>query len=275
MPAAGATDADRKVALSLGPVLRNQELQQGLQPRQELLRLHPLQHPGRDPRVGAGMGLQALDEIRVGQETDVEHQIARGRDPVAEPEAEQGQVELVVLSGAAELRRDDVAQLVHVHARGVDDLIGEGPELRQHAALQGDSFLHAPVGAEGVPPPRLREPSHQRIVGAVEEHHLQLVVLAPHLLQGGRCGVEEPPLPRVDYDRELRLRSGPTEMTGNETSMSCILYVRSSTPNRSYCNLYIHSTSTATIYTVFRSRTAETPKRSFMLMMPMPRITMW
>jgi len=45
------------------------------------------------------MRLEALDEVRVGEETDVEHQIARGRDAVAEPEAEQGEVELVVLSG--------------------------------------------------------------------------------------------------------------------------------------------------------------------------------
>jgi len=60
-----------------------------------------------------------------------------------------------------------------------------------------------------VPPPRLREPSHQRVVGAVEEHHLQLVALAPDLLQGGRGGIEEPPLPRVDHNGEpLHLVAG-------------------------------------------------------------------
>src|SRR2546426_9727348 len=45
--AAGAADAHGQVALPLRPVLGNQELEQRLQAGEELLRLHPLQHPVR------------------------------------------------------------------------------------------------------------------------------------------------------------------------------------------------------------------------------------
>src|SRR5436305_15119419 len=96
MAAARATDADREVALSLGPVLRDQEVEQRLQPGEELLRLRALEHPLRDPRVVPRVRLEALHEVRIRQEADVEHQIARIWYPVAVAAVQQCHVVLVV-----------------------------------------------------------------------------------------------------------------------------------------------------------------------------------
>src|SRR5438270_1448047 len=391
MAAARAADAHGQVALPFRPVLRNQELQQRLQAGEELLCRRPLQHPVRDPGVRPWMRLESLDEVRIREEPHVEHQVARLRDPVAEPEAEQGHVQLVVLPRSAEPRRDRVAQLVHVHSRGVEDLVRQRAELGQHAPLLRDAFLDAAVRAERMPPPGFRETPDEHVVGAVEEDHLELVAFAPHLLDGARRRVQEAPLPRVDHDGEtlhlvagavtdqlqqlgqehdgevvdaeepevlerlgrggfpspgkpghqhdavrvrapprwivlcdlghystsspiprvsvacaisresfswnsfaewwpcslsrwlraatstmvVRFRPGRTGMTNSGTSMSRMEYFCSSTPRRSYSTLSSHSTSSTTISTFFRSRTAETPNRSLMLMMPMPRISMW
>src|SRR5207237_2728365 len=92
---------------------------------------------------------------------------------------------------AAELRGDGVAQLVDVHARGVDDLVGERTELREHAPLLRDALLDAAIRAERMPPARFGEPADQGVVGAVEEHHLELMALAADLVQRRRGGVEE------------------------------------------------------------------------------------
>src|SRR5437870_2965182 len=306
MAAARAADAHGQVALPFRPVLRNQELRQRLQAGEELLCRRPLQHPVRDPGVRPWMRLESLDEVRIREEPHVEHQVARLRDPVAEPEAEQGHVQLVVLPRSAEPRRDRVAQLVHVHSRGVEDLVRQRAELGQHAPLLRDAFLDAAVRAERMPPPGFRETPDEHVVGAVEEDHLELVAFAPHLLDGARRRVQEAPLPRVSVacaiSREsfswnsfaewwpcslsrwlraatstmvVRFRPGRTGITSSGTSTSRMEYFCSSTPRRSYSTLSSHSTSSTTISTFFRSRTAETPKRSLMLMMPMPRISMW
>src|SRR2546428_56219 len=295
--AAGAADAHGQVALTLRPVLGNQELEQRLQAGEELLRLHPLQHPVRDPRIRSRIRLEPLDEVRVREEAHVEHQVARLRDPVAEPEAEQGHVQLVVLPRSAELRRDRVAQLVHVHPRGVDDLIRQRAQLGEHAPLLRDALLDA-LGRRGLPRPGKTGHQHDAVRVRAAPGWIVLRDLGHYSTSS--------PIPRVRVacaiSREsfswnsfaewcpcslsrwlraatstmvARFRPGRTGITSSGTSMSRMVYFCSSTPRRSYSTLSSHSTSSTTISTFFRSRTAETPNRSLMLMMPIPRISMW
>src|SRR5215218_9208999 len=70
--AAGAADRDRQVALALGDVGGDEELEQRQQTAVELARLGPLLYVGADLLVHPGHRPQPLVVMGVGEEADVE-----------------------------------------------------------------------------------------------------------------------------------------------------------------------------------------------------------
>src|SRR5207244_5616640 len=102
--AAGAADRDGEIALSFRAILRNQESEHRFEAREEFLCLRSLEDPLRHARIGSGMRLEALDEIGIRQEANVEDQVARRRNPVAETKGQQRYVERVLLPRPAEPR---------------------------------------------------------------------------------------------------------------------------------------------------------------------------
>ena len=89
--AAGAADRDRQVALALGDVGGDEELEQRQQAAVELAGLGPGLDVLADLLVQAGQRPQLVDVVRVGQEADVEGEVGVARRPVLEAEGEQGQ----------------------------------------------------------------------------------------------------------------------------------------------------------------------------------------
>src|SRR5690349_4940744 len=88
--AAGAADGDRQVALALGDVSGDEELEQRQQPAVELARLGPLLDVVLDLLVEARFRPQLVDVVRVGQKADVQRQVGVARRAVLEAKGEQG-----------------------------------------------------------------------------------------------------------------------------------------------------------------------------------------
>ncbi len=87
VPAAGAADGDRQPGLALLRVGRHQEVEQVLQPLQELARDRQAHDVGADLLGEARQGSQRLDVVGVLHEPDVQHQVGLERDAVLEAEA--------------------------------------------------------------------------------------------------------------------------------------------------------------------------------------------
>src|SRR5262249_14425067 len=86
---AGAADRDRQVRLAFPLVERKQEAHEVLEPGHELAALVVRQHELRGRRVASVQRAQALHEMRVRQESHVEHEVGVVRQPVLEAERHQ------------------------------------------------------------------------------------------------------------------------------------------------------------------------------------------
>ena len=98
--AAGAPDPYREIRLSFRRVLRHQEPQQVQRPIQELPRRLGLVEKLPDLAVAPGMRPQVGDEVRVGQEPDIEQQVRIDGNAVLEPEAQDRDDQLRPRRGA-------------------------------------------------------------------------------------------------------------------------------------------------------------------------------
>src|SRR5258706_6820650 len=84
MPPARAAHGDREVGLPFALVERQEELEQSLEPGEELAALRERHHVLLDRAVAPVQGAQLLDEARGGEEPDSENEIAGRGDPVLE-----------------------------------------------------------------------------------------------------------------------------------------------------------------------------------------------
>src|SRR5438093_2611979 len=82
VPAAGAADRHGQVRLALSLVARQQELEQLAQASQELLAFLPREDELPHPRIAPVERAEALDEVRVREESDGEDQVPFERAPV-------------------------------------------------------------------------------------------------------------------------------------------------------------------------------------------------
>ena len=88
VPAAGAADRDRQVALPFRDVVRQDEAQVLLQPVHELAGRRVALHELGDRPVAAGPPPQRRHEMRIRQAAHVEHEVGVDRHAVLEAEAE-------------------------------------------------------------------------------------------------------------------------------------------------------------------------------------------
>ena len=90
--------------------------------------------------VAAGERAQRRIPVGIRQRARVEHEIGVARDAVLEAEGLDQQRQP---RGAAFLHAlaDELAQVVHAHARGVDDQVGGVEDGLEQPPLDGDGFL--------------------------------------------------------------------------------------------------------------------------------------
>ena len=199
--AAGAADGDGQVALPLGPVAGEEEAGQVLGLLEEALGVRLPEDEVADPGLGARERLQLGDEVGVGQEADVEHQVGVGRDAVAEAEGDHRHAQASAPAPTKRLCTSRFSSWT-LRRRGVDHLVGHRPQAGERLALGGDPLRDgARVPGQRVAPAGLRVAADERLVGGVEEEDGDVGPLAPQLLDdAGRVG-EEARLARVDHQR--------------------------------------------------------------------------
>src|SRR6185503_15392372 len=135
---AGAADRDGEIGLPFPLVAGQDELQEVLETAEHLLAFWMIQHEGPHVLVAAVERAQRFDEVRVGQEPDVEHQIGVERYTVLESERDQR-------GGQARtgFRRDveldePILELMDRQRRGVEDPVGDLTQVRERLALGAD-----------------------------------------------------------------------------------------------------------------------------------------
>ncbi len=183
MPAAGAADGDRQVALALGDVGGDEELEQRQQPAVELARLRARLDVGAHRLVEAGLRSQLVDVVGVGQEADVEGEVGVARRAVLEAEGEQGQRQLAAVLTAQHLLGDPPAQLPAGQAAGVHHHVGAGAQRREQLALGADPVDDPALRGERMAAARLLVAVEQRLLVGLEEEQLRLQPVGAELVE--------------------------------------------------------------------------------------------
>ena len=169
-----------------------------------------------DRPIAAGPLAQPGDEVRVGQEAHVEDEVGVERQPVLEAEAEERHRQAPRARRAERAGHEGLAQLVHVHVRRVDDLVGECGGLRQPRPLLAHALERRPVPRQRMRPARLAVAPHQRGLAGLEEDQRRLQAgHRPQRLEHARELLEQRALAHVDDDRRLLdLRVRPQRQLG-------------------------------------------------------------
>src|SRR4029078_10410138 len=105
---AGTTDRRRKITAILRAVAGQQENQQIVKAIHHLFKIGLASEEFLDRRVLPSLLAQAGNEVRVGEETDVEEEIGPRRDAVFEPEADQRDHHRRLFAGAPQTPGDPV-----------------------------------------------------------------------------------------------------------------------------------------------------------------------
>src|SRR5580698_8945741 len=125
--AARASESDGEIALALPNVVRQQIDEQIGDLFDELAGLRKRADVASDGGILPGELLELRNGIGVGQEANVEDEIAIRRQAVTEPEAGDVDQDLRRLAFAGELLANEIAQLVDVELRCVDGDLGQSP----------------------------------------------------------------------------------------------------------------------------------------------------
>src|SRR2546430_7840774 len=148
VPAPRAAHRDGQVRLALALVRGEHEAQEVLDVAQQLAAFRVLHHELADLVLAAVERAQVLDEVRVGQETDVEDEVGVERYAVLEAEGHERDGEARTLLGRHVRLDEHVLELVHGHARGVHDTIGHLAHGTQRLALGADTVEDVAVGRQ-------------------------------------------------------------------------------------------------------------------------------
>jgi hypothetical protein len=169
---ARAADRDREIRLALALIGRHQEFEEAFEPLQQLVTLGVLHDEVAHARITPVERSQLVDEVRVGEEADVEDEIGVDRDPVLEPERHQRHRQSRSGLGCSIQLDQQLLELVDVHRRGVDDAVGDLAHVRQGLALGTDGLQHVAVAAEGMSTSRLVVAADERFVARLDVQHL-------------------------------------------------------------------------------------------------------
>src|SRR5215212_5275190 len=199
--AARAADADGDVGLALAPVEREQVVDEFREAPERLAHLVARVEEAHDARVVPRQLAQLRHEVRVRQMSYVKQQINVVRRAVLVAEA----VDLHAHPRAAALRAEaldeEAAERVHGVLGGVDDLVGELPDLGHRVALAADGFEQAVAGVGRVRAARLAEAAHERLVRRLEEEDEDAQARGAQLLQTFGELAEEATLADVHDER--------------------------------------------------------------------------
>ena len=200
MAPARAADADRDVQLAFLLELRQREPQQALDLLHELAAAlgFGAEHELRDLGIAAIEVRQRRLEVRVRQESNVEHEVELERQTVLEAERHERHREL---AGAAVAILDDRLQLMHVEVGRVDDRRAVA-QLGHQLAIAAHAIDEI-IARQRMPPPRLGESPEQHLVGRVEEHHLEPMTGAAEHRDRLVPRRQVLALASIDRDREL------------------------------------------------------------------------
>src|SRR5215467_13222494 len=183
MAAPGAAEGHGEVCLALPLVEGEKESQEVLdlgEQRPALLEGH---HELLHSRVAPIQALEAVHEVRVGQEANVEDEVGVVGRAVLEAEGHQRHGEGIRGALGAVAFDEALLELVDGQSRGVDDAVRALAQVGERATLGPDALQHAALPRQGMTPPRLLVAPHQRLVGRLEEEHLGLVPLGAQLGQ--------------------------------------------------------------------------------------------
>ncbi len=111
--------------------------------------------------------------MRIGEKTNVEHEVGLARQAVAIGERQHGDGELVV-RGLGEVADHDPTQIARRQLRGVDHQIGPVTQGRHEDALLGDTIGDPAVLGERVAPAGFGEATPQDLFLAIEEEHAKV-----------------------------------------------------------------------------------------------------
>ena len=168
---ARAAERDREIAPPLALVPRQHEADEGEDPPQEAPPSPAGAGGRRRPRRRRPLSRRSRgNEVRVGQEARVEHEVGLGRHPVLVAEGEHGHHHPPPLRPHVVALAHVVAQLVHGEARGVEDHVRHLADGPQRLALRADPLDGRLRPRQGVGPPRLAEAAQQRPLVRLEEH---------------------------------------------------------------------------------------------------------
>src|SRR5579863_9318011 len=124
MPPAGAAERNGEIAFAFGNIMRDQIQQQAFDATEEFAGLREGADVARDAGIFAAELAQARNKMRIGQEADIEDQVRVRGNAVAKAEADDGN-EQGAAAGILEAINDELAQLVNVEFRGVNDDVRE------------------------------------------------------------------------------------------------------------------------------------------------------
>ena len=134
--------------------MRNQIGKQAFDPAQEFAGLRERANVLADSRVRAIVRTQSRNEMRVGKKAHVKDEIRIRRNAIAIAEA-NNRYEQRPRIRIFEARGDEVAKLVHVELRGIDDHIGELADGLHQRALVAQAFANRVILPEGMGTTRL------------------------------------------------------------------------------------------------------------------------
>ena len=181
----------------------DQELHHAEQLLQESLAFLPPHDVVLNLLILPGEVLQLLDEIGIGQEAHVQHEIRLGGKPVPVAEGHEIDHEPLLRRGGHDVPLDDLLELMDVERRGVDDLVGHLPQSRELFPFQGDPFHDGPAFAQGVRAPGFLKTPQERVVTGIEKENLDPVPLLFERGEDLRVFFQEIALPQVHHQRDL------------------------------------------------------------------------
>src|SRR5277367_357086 len=169
MAATGAAERDGEIAFALGNIVRDQVQQQAFDAAEEFAGLREGTDVAGDAGIFAAEFPQVRYEMGIGQKADVENQIRIRGNAVAKAEADDRD-EQGAAAGILEAVNDELAELVDVEFRGVNDYVRETTNGRHAAAFEANAVGDGIIGTQRVRTARLTEAAEQNFVAGFDEH---------------------------------------------------------------------------------------------------------
>src|SRR5215469_3159108 len=165
--------------------MRNQVGKQALDAAQEFSGLRERANVLANLWIRAVVWAQTWNEMRIGKKAHVKDQVRIRRHAITIAKADHGNQQRPRV-GILEARGNEVAKLVHVELRGIDDHIGEFADRLHQRALVAQAFAHRIVLSEGMRTARFAIAAQQRVFVSFNEDQRNRVILLEMFQQRGQ-----------------------------------------------------------------------------------------